>query len=515
MESTMRRYVTAMALAAIALGATALAPDTAAGATLSEQSVRTLLNTAVSYHYHADVRRKTAEGACYFDPQKPTTIRCSWRWSDPGANASRLRQRVERVALKRCRNAGGESCIELYRNGDLTYDGLPPDEAQRLAAVLESIPSYGSEATPLPDDATVRAGRFHERFEQMQDYWEDWRKKKKGNRNYAMCANEQGSGVRFAMQSVVKRLRHIRAMCILQCQAVAQWENTDGRCHTLFENGKFTSTAAQRAMQLQVEPASPEVRETFVGAWKGIDPRGVTLEAVIERVDADGSVAGIGCREYANGSLAWRTLDSATFENGDRITVMNGNVRTTLMMDAMREGAEEIVQTWPSGWQSRTSVQPMQPGGCAERFTALAGAGNIVERPPDDAPIVGAWSGKWKNGSISELVIESVADDKAFSGRYCEKWTSGVLQLWDIGVDRPFQGTLDKKGKKARLTIPWEGGNRNELEFRLKGTDKVTMKRKERADTNRQKVTTLKMTRGASEDGCLLRTTSLSSANGG
>ena len=174
MESTMRRYVMVTGFAAIALGMTTLAPSTAAETTLGEQNVRTLLNTAVSYHYHADVRRKTTVGACYFDPQKPTTMRCSWRWNNPGADAFRLRQKVKQDAVKWCKNAGGKSCIELYRNGNLRYDGLSLDETQRLEAVLESIPSYEPKATPLPDDATVRAGVFHERFAQMQGYWEDW-----------------------------------------------------------------------------------------------------------------------------------------------------------------------------------------------------------------------------------------------------------------------------------------------------------------------------------------------------
>ena len=82
----------------------------------------------------------------------------------------------------------------------------------------------------------------------MQGYWEDWRRKKKAKRHYALCANEGGTGVRFTMHGGVKQLRHVRAMCIRRCQAVAQWEDITGQCYTIFENGEFTSTAAQRAM---------------------------------------------------------------------------------------------------------------------------------------------------------------------------------------------------------------------------------------------------------------------------
>ena len=507
MKSKIKRYRMATALLTLTLGMTPLVPGAAVETTLGEHQVRLLFNTAVSYQYHAKIRRKTTEGACFFDPQKPTTMQCSWRWNNPGADSHRLRQKVKQNAVKWCKQRGGESCIEFYRNGKLRYDGLSPEETQRLEGVLESIPSYDHEATPLPEGSAIRAGLFHERFAQMQDYWEDWRKKKKSKRHYAMCANEQGTGVRFSMQGGVKQLPHVRAMCILQCQAVAQWENTGGKCHTIFENGKFTSAATQRAMQLKVDPASPEVRDAFVGAWKGIGHRGTSIEAVVERVDPDGSVAGTGCSEYPNGALTWKTLDEATFVNGDRITIMNGNVRTTLMMNGTQGETAETIQTWPSGWQRRVPMQSMGTRGCNERFMMGATAERAVERQADDVPFVGAWSGRWKNGTVVELTIESVDHNGALTGRYCTKRKSGVLRLWDLGANGRFKGTLGKKGKKVLMTIPWGDGNRDELEFRMKGADKVTMKYKERAGTNKQKVTSLKMTRGASEDGCLRRTT--------
>lgn len=507
MHSNMKWRRTTAGLLTMALGMTAPGLAPATGATLGEQNVRTLLNTAVSYHYHTEVRRKTAEGACYFDPEHPASMRCAWRWAGAGADAFRMRQRVKRDAVKWCKQGGGESCVELFRNGKLTYDGLAPEETRRLAPVLASIPSYDREATPLPEGATVAAGLYHERFAQMQGHWEDWRKKKKGKRHYAMCANAQGAGVRFTMQGGFNELPRVREMCILQCQAVAQWEEKPGRCHTLFENGAFTSAAAERAMELDVVPARPEVRDAFIGAWKGIGHRGVTIETVVERVDADGGVAGTGCSEYPNGTLAWRTLDEATFLNGDRITLMAGNIRLTMMRNAARSGTPELVQTWPNGWQRRAPMESMSTAGCNGRFTMEAAAERAVERQADDAPIVGAWSGRWKNGTIAEIEIEAVDPNGAFTGRYCTRRTSGVLRLWDVGRGGRFEGTVAKGGRKARFAIPTRNGTRAELEFRMKGAGKLTMKHKARAGTNREKASTVKMVRGAAEDGCLRRTT--------
>ena len=186
---------------------------------------------------------------------------------------------------------------------------------------------------------------------------------------------------------------------------------------------------------------------------------------------------------------------------------MNGNVRMTLMMNGTQGEAAKTILTWPNGWQRRVPMQPMSTRGCNERFMVGATAAHVEERQADDAPIVGAWSGTWKNGAVAELAIEAVEDTGAIAGRYCTKRTSGGLRLWDLGADGPFKGTLDKKGKKILMTIPWGEGNRDELEFRLKGTDKVTLKLKKRAGTSKQKVTTLKMARGESEGGCLRRTT--------
>ena len=186
---------------------------------------------------------------------------------------------------------------------------------------------------------------------------------------------------------------------------------------------------------------------------------------------------------------------------------MNGNVRTTLMMNGTQGETAEMVQTWPNGWQRTAPVQSMSTRGCNERFMTGATAERTVERQADDAPIVGAWSGSWKSGTVSEVEIEAVDHDGAFTGRYCTKHTSGVLWLWDVGANGRFEGTVDKRGKKALFAIPSGSGTRAELEFKVKGDSKLTMKHKARAGTNRQKVTTVKMARGAAADGCLRRTT--------
>ena len=141
MHSNIRWRRTAAGLLTMALAMTASGLAAAAGVTLGEQNVRTVLNTAASLHYHAEVMGEPVEGVCYFDPGNPASMRCAWRSAGSGgADASRLRQKVKRDAVKRCKQGGGESCVELFRNGTVTYDGLSPDETRRLEAVLASLP---------------------------------------------------------------------------------------------------------------------------------------------------------------------------------------------------------------------------------------------------------------------------------------------------------------------------------------------------------------------------------------
>ena len=180
-------------------------------------------------------------------------------------------------------------------------------------------------------------------------------------------------------------------------------------------------------------------------------------------------------------------MATATFVNGDRITIMNGNVRVTMMRNGPASGTPELVQTWPNGWQRRAPVESVSTTGCNGRFTMEAAAERAVERQADDAPIVGAWSGRWKNGTVAEIEIEGVDPNGAFTGRYCTRRTSGLVWLWDVGPGRRFEGTVAKGGKKARFAIPTGNGTRAELEFRMKRDGKLTMKHKARAGTNREK----------------------------
>ena len=515
-ETTMKRailrYTMAAGLAAMTLGAKAPATDDTPGTMLDETDVRAMLGVAAAYHYKT-TRGRSVAAACYRDPQRAGTMRCAWRSSRQGGAGTRLREEVRTLSRNQCKQAGGDPCVELYRNGTLKYEGLPADEAERLRAALASMTTKHPPATPLPDGTTVRAGLFQERFAQMRRSSEKWRARRKNKRQYAICANAQGSGAGVGIRGPTVKIEDTRETCALACRAIAQWEGTHGTCHSLYENGEFTSAAAERAMRLEPGPVPATMRNALVGAWTWTDNRGNAGETVIERLGPDGGAAGTVCTEYRNGSLAWRRLDEAAFVNGDRLSAMNAKVRTTLMLDAGDGGGTRAVLTWPNGAQSRTPAQAARHTPCSGRFREPAEAWRAREREPDTAAIVGAWTGTWKNGLVAELGVEALGPHGTLTGRYCERASDGGVQVWDIGSGRRFEASADAKGRKAKLTIPWGDGLRNELRFTRRGMNKITMRVKQRAGTSSQKTSTLKMRRGASEDGCLLRTTSVDAAD--
>ena len=216
---------------------------------LLEKSVDQMMNTAATYFYQSKVKRRTAEAACYFDPQVPKSFMCSWNSNSPEVDPYPLQQKVKRQARKWCTEAGGESCVLFYRNGKLRFDGLSPGETRRLESVFRHLPSYLSEATPLPEGATI-AGTYRDWFERARDFWEERRKKLHGLRlSYAMCANERGTWVTYAMQGGERRaLADVRRTCMLKCQVMAEWFSSKGACHVIYEDGRFASAAAERAV---------------------------------------------------------------------------------------------------------------------------------------------------------------------------------------------------------------------------------------------------------------------------
>ena len=172
-----------------------------------------------------------------------------WQASGGGADPFRMQQKVRRNGIKWCKKRGGETCTLFWRNGKI--DALAPEQLTRMETVFGNISSYDHEAAPLPEGVEV-GSNFQDRFEQTRESWEKHRKKRSGHKlQYAICASDRGPWATSSMErapTAKEGLSGVRAMCILKCKAIEEWSSKQGGCYLIFEDGKFASAAAQKAV---------------------------------------------------------------------------------------------------------------------------------------------------------------------------------------------------------------------------------------------------------------------------
>ena len=246
------RGAAASSLAALVLASTLAmlaSPSSASEETVLEwRDTEKVIGTAVTYHYQKAVERNVIESACYFDPKVATTMRCSANWGGGGMDSHRMKNRVKRLATKWCKKAGGRKCVLFWRNGRLRFDGLSSEQTERLEAVVDKIPDYNSEASPLPEGVGVST-EFRDRFPELRDYGEGVRAKNKGrNSHYALCTNEKGPWAWFHAQGGGVHSSIVRDMCVLKCTAFSEYLSKEGECYVVYENGNFVNSAAQQAV---------------------------------------------------------------------------------------------------------------------------------------------------------------------------------------------------------------------------------------------------------------------------
>lgn len=219
-----------------------------ADASLYPSDMIRVLEVDVAHFYQSKVRRRPADAACYFDPNVERSMSCVWHSYEPGPDSFFVQQEVRKKALQRCKNAGGISCVLFYRNGKLRFDGPSTHMTRKLESILSRVPAFLSEARRLPEGAAA-ASELHRSTARERSFWDERRKARRGhNLHYAICANEGGTWASLAMEGRAKTMRHVTRMCMLKCQAVAEWYSSEGPCYVAYENGRAVSAPAQRGV---------------------------------------------------------------------------------------------------------------------------------------------------------------------------------------------------------------------------------------------------------------------------
>ena len=245
-----RKHSLAAAVVAPILMVAAAPTSSAAETVLGPDAVENVIRMAVTDHFQRTVKRKIVESACWFDPQVEKTMRCSARWAGKNSGADRFYMRRELKSEVRsfCKEAGGRKCILFMRNGELEYEGLSSEQSEKFASVLGSIPSYDTEAKPLPDGVDLTSG-FRDWFPGVKEYFDDqYRKKKFKNFHFAVCANSAGTSSWSAAQGGGADLSQVRSTCALRCTAISEMYSEEGECYVVYEDGKFASATAEAAL---------------------------------------------------------------------------------------------------------------------------------------------------------------------------------------------------------------------------------------------------------------------------
>ena len=243
-------WARSLAVAAPVLMVAAAPLPAVAETVLDRGEVSNVLRIAVLDHIQRTEKRKIIESACYFDPQAKNSTRCSARWAgrNSGADRNYMREKLKSEVRSYCKEAGGNNCTLLFRNGKLEFDGLSPKQSEGLVSVLGKIPSYDVEAKPLPDGVGIGSA-FRVWFPGGRDRFDDaHRKNKWKNHHFAICANDAGAFSVSSAQGGGANVSEMRNTCILTCTALSEVYSEEGGCYVVYEDGKFVSEAAEQAV---------------------------------------------------------------------------------------------------------------------------------------------------------------------------------------------------------------------------------------------------------------------------
>ena len=218
------------------------------GMTLSFSEVASIYNTALFHRYHKAIGR-SVQSVCYVDFDVPGSMGCTGL---PGGtkrvDSSKLRDGAKRQAKSQCKKRGGKRCRQFWRNDELKSDRLTGEALVKLEALLGYEGSHETEGAPLPDG--VALGK------QVLDSFEGTRTAIKahaaslGGRNvhYAICGSELGVWTVFFGVGEGVETEHMRNLCVVKCEGLLRWYGADGSCFSLYEDDKFASEAARRAL---------------------------------------------------------------------------------------------------------------------------------------------------------------------------------------------------------------------------------------------------------------------------
>lgn len=290
---------------------------------VSQREILRVFDMAASYHHQRTVLRKVVDAACYFDPEVEHSMGCSWFSSSDGTDSDRLEQKVEQTSKTRCKQAGGRNCVVLWWNGTLWFDGLHPVQAERIESALLSMTTWDDEALPLPEGGIVPFG-LQRRFEAVREHWEKSRREYRGrDPHYVVCANDRGPWTSSFMHGREIHIAHARAACVLKCKAYSEFLSKEGECYVVYEDGKFASPAAKRALPAAVAAPIPVVAAEPAPT---AEPAPAGANVVVDRYTLT-KVLGNAATDYFHRTVKRNIIETACYFDPKAVTSMSCGFR--------------------------------------------------------------------------------------------------------------------------------------------------------------------------------------------
>lgn len=245
----------------------------------------------------------------------------------------------------------------------------------------------------------------------------------------------------------------------------------------------------------------------FEGTWAGKNRFRPRVEVQIEKVRDDRTIEGTLCWRETSGAIRGQRLEQIAqmSESGLSTHFDMGSGKFHIRTE---EGKLVMWETRvrPNGTLTRplrTRLGRTRSPECAARYLRET----IAASPPprDEAnPIVGAWTGRWGDGTTAEVEVTSATSKWDFDAIYCTRSRSGEITIYDLEPRGPLKARFDADTHSVAFEEKTRGGTiERRLEVRDGHTARLSRGRmKKRVRANVESIT---MMRGAHDGGCLRR----------
>ena len=195
------------------------------------------------------------------------------------------------------------------------------------------------------------------------------------------------------------------------------------------------------------------------GTWSARLSGGIETTLRLAPVE-EGRISGFMCESYADGStLAWSfgPEDEPGVVARVKFGVLEVRVRNGVNVFEIPKPGQSRIRyrarnQGDSGPFIKTRLRRTNKSTCADRLRSRADARLEPAPEREDNPLIGEWSGVWRNRVVDEIQITDIGSWGRTRGVFCEViWNGAAFRFWDLD-DRRIRARRTRDGKKTVVT---------------------------------------------------------------